>query len=117
LPRVELQASEAGVTVLAASIPLDLESGTIPTIPSTKLRVAFTASFTSSSDAAVATLQAALKAGHVVDIDVQGSDDEGWEKLEDLLSKATAQVPDNAGYIVLCECPYRTAFSQSTDLR
>jgi hypothetical protein len=94
-----------------------LESGTIPTIPSTKLRVAFTASFTSTSDAAVATLQAALKAGHVINIDVQDSGEESWEKLEDLLTKATAELPNNAGYIVLCECSARTAFSQSADLR
>ncbi|KAN0125428.1 hypothetical protein V8E53_015515 [Lactarius tabidus] len=101
LEGLESQASEAGVTVLAASIPLALESGTIPTIPSTKLRVAFTASFTSTSDAAVATLQAALKAGHVINIDVQDSGEESWEKLEDLLTKATAELPNNAGYIVL----------------
>lgn len=104
MPRLESQASEAGVTVLAASIPLDLESGTLPTIPSTKFRVAFTASFTGTSDAAVATLRAALKAGHIIDIDVQDSGEEGWEKLEDLLTKATAEAP-NTGYIILCECP------------
>jgi hypothetical protein len=101
LEGLESQASQAGVTVLAASIPLDLESGTIPTIPSTKFRVAFAASFTGTSDAAVATLQAALKAGHVIDIDVQEFGEEGWEKLEDLLTKATAGVPSDTGYIVL----------------
>ncbi|KAI9461254.1 hypothetical protein BJY52DRAFT_1203514 [Lactarius psammicola] len=100
LESLESQASESGITVLAVSIPLDLESGTIPTIPSTKFRVAFTASFTGTSDAAVATLQAALKAGHVVDIDVQDSGEEGWEKLEDLLTKATAEA-SNTGYIIL----------------
>ncbi|KAI9442379.1 hypothetical protein H4582DRAFT_1809587 [Lactarius indigo] len=89
-----------GVSVLAASIPLDLERGTIPNIPSTKFRIAFTASFTSTSDAAVATLQAALKACHVIDIDVQDSGEEGWEKLEDLLTKATAEA-SNTGYIIL----------------
>ncbi|KAF8265796.1 hypothetical protein EI94DRAFT_1803886 [Lactarius quietus] len=46
-----MQASEAGVTILAASIPL----------------------IASTSDAAVATLQAALKAGHVIHIDLQES--------------------------------------------
>lgn len=101
LEGLESQASEAGVTVLAASIPLDLESGTIPSIPSTKFRVAFTVSFTgTTSDAAVATLQAALKAGHIIDIDVQDSGEAGWEKLEDLLTKATAEVP-NTGCIIL----------------
>ncbi|KAH9161435.1 hypothetical protein EDB89DRAFT_2116826 [Lactarius sanguifluus] len=100
LEGLESQASEAGVTVLAASIPLDLESGTIPAIPSTKFRIAFTASFTSTSDVAVATLRAVLKAGHIIDIDIQDSGEEGWEKLEDLLTKATAEA-SNTGYIIL----------------
>ncbi|KAH9054186.1 hypothetical protein EDB87DRAFT_1647814 [Lactarius vividus] len=100
LEGLESQASEAGITVLAASIPLDLESGTIPAIPSTKFRIAFTASFTGTSDVAVATLQAALKAGHIIDIDVQDSGEEGWEKLEDLLTKATTDA-SNTGYIIL----------------
>ncbi len=51
----------------------------------------------------VAALRAALSAGHTVEIDVQGSGEENWEKLEDLLTKATADGLDT-GLIILCEC-------------
>ncbi|KAI0305556.1 hypothetical protein B0F90DRAFT_1699027, partial [Multifurca ochricompacta] len=89
LEGLEPQASEVGVTILAVSIPFNLESGTIPSIPQTKYPVTFTASFNGASDAAVAALRAALKADHIVDIDVSDLGDESWEKLEDLLTKAT----------------------------
>jgi hypothetical protein len=104
--RLESQASQAGVAVLAVSVPFSLESGTAPSIPSTKYPVTFTASFESTSDAAVAALRAALNAGHTVEIDVQGSGEENWEKLEDLLTKATADGVDT-GLIILCECSWR----------
>jgi hypothetical protein len=100
--RLESQASQAGVTVLAVSIPFNLESGTIPLIPSTKYPVTFTASFEGTSDAAVAALRAALSAGHTVEIDVQGTGDASWEGLEDLLTKATAD-GISSGLVVLCE--------------
>ncbi|KAI0268659.1 hypothetical protein BC834DRAFT_968117 [Gloeopeniophorella convolvens] len=90
LEGLESQASEAGVAILAVSIPFSLESGVLPSIPSTKYPVTLSTSYTSTSDAAVTALRAALKAGHTVDIDVQGSGDETWEKLEDLLTRATA---------------------------
>jgi hypothetical protein len=99
--RLESQASEAGVDVLAVSIPFDLESGSIPSVPSTKYPVTFTASFDNISDAAVAALRAALSAGHTVEIDVQGSGEEGWERLEDLFTKATAD-RINTGLVILC---------------
>ena len=89
--------------MLAVSVPFSLESGTVPLVPSTKYPVTFTASFGSSSDAAVATLRAALSAGHTVEIDVLGSGEENWERLEDLLTKATADGLDT-GFIILCEC-------------
>lgn len=89
--------------MLAVSVPFSLESGTAPSVPSTKFPVVFTASFESTSDAAVAALRAALSAGHTVEIDVQGSGEENWERLEDLLTKATADGLDT-GLIVLCEC-------------
>ena len=89
--------------MLAASVPFNLESGTVPSVPSTKFPVTFTASFDSTSDAAVATLRAALSAGHTVEIDVLGSGEENWERLEDLLTKATADGLDT-GLIILCEC-------------
>jgi hypothetical protein len=101
--RLESQASEAGVDVLAVSIPFDLESGTIPSIPTTKYPVTLTAPFNNTSDAAVAALRAALSAGHTVEIDVQGYGEEGWEKLEDLLTKATAD-RISTGLIILCAC-------------
>jgi hypothetical protein len=89
--------------VLAVSVPFSLESGTVPSVPSTNFPVTFTASFDSISDAAGATLRAALSAGHTVEIDVQGSGEENWEILEDLLAKATADGLDS-GLIILCEC-------------
>jgi hypothetical protein len=101
--RLESQASQAGVTILAVSILFNLESG-VPSIPSANFPITLSTSFTGTSDAAVATLQAALKAGHIVDIDVPGSEEEGWEKLEDFLTKATAD-PSSTGIIILCECP------------
>jgi hypothetical protein len=101
--RLESQASQAGVTVLAVSVPFNLESGTVPSVPSTKFPVIFSVSFESTSDAAVAALRAALSAGHTVEIDVQGSGEDNWERLEDLLTKATADGLDT-GLIILCEC-------------
>jgi len=100
LEGLESQASQAGITVLAVSVPFSLESGIVPSIPSTKFPVTFTASFESTSDAAVAALRAALSAGHTVEIDVQGSGEENWERLEDLLTKATADGLDT-GLIIL----------------
>ncbi|KAH9952980.1 hypothetical protein BC827DRAFT_1349606 [Russula dissimulans] len=100
LEGLESQSSQAAVTVLAVSIPFSLESGTIPSIPSTKYPVTFTASFQGTSDAAVAALRAALSAGHTVEIDVQGTGDASWEELEDLLTKATAEGV-TSGLIVL----------------
>lgn len=86
------------------SLPFSLESGTGPSVPAAaKYPVTFTASFESSSDAAVAALREALSAGHTVEIDVQGSGEENWERLEDLLTKATADGLDT-GLIILCEC-------------
>lgn len=99
--RLESQASEAGVSVLAVSIPFDLERGVVPSIPSTKYPVVLAASFDGSSDAAVAALRSALTAGHTVEIDAQGAGEEGWERLEDLLTKATFAV--STGLIILCE--------------
>jgi len=101
--RLESQASQAGVTVLAVSIPFSLESGTIPSIPSARYPITFTASFQGTSDAAVAALRAALSAGHTVEIDVQGAGDATWEGLEDLLTKATAEGV-TSGLVVLCQC-------------
>ncbi|KAF8492349.1 hypothetical protein F5888DRAFT_1729970 [Russula emetica] len=100
LEGLESQASQAGITVLAVSVPFNLESGTVPSVPSTKFPVIFTASFDSSSDAAVVALRAALSAGHTVEIDVQGSGEDNWERLEDLLTKATADGLDT-GFIIL----------------
>jgi hypothetical protein len=91
------------VDVLAVSIPFNLDSGSIPSVPSTKYPVTFTASFDNASDAAVAALRAALSAGHTVEIDVQGSGEEGWERLEDLLTKATVD-RISTGLIILCTC-------------
>ena len=101
--RLESQASQAGLTVLAVSVPFSLESGTIPSLPSIKFPVTLTASFDSSSDAAVAALRSALSAGHTVEIDVQGSGEESWERLDDFLTKATADGVDT-GLVILCEC-------------
>ena len=89
--------------MLAVSVPFSLESGTVPLVPSTSFPVTFAASFDSTSDAAVAALRAALSAGHTVEIDVQGSGEDSWERLEDLLTKATADGLDT-GLIILCEC-------------
>jgi len=97
---LDSQASEAGVAILAVSVPFSLESGTVPSIPSTKYPVILSAAFSSTSDAAVAALRAALSAGHTVEIDVQGSIEESRERLEDLLTKATAD-GINSGLIVL----------------
>jgi hypothetical protein len=89
--------------VLAVSVPFILESGTVPSVPSTKFPVILTAFFDGTSDAAVAALRAALSAGHTVEIDVQGSGEENWKRLEDFMTKATADGLDT-GLIILCEC-------------
>jgi len=78
-----------------------LESGSIPAIPTTKYPVTFTTPFDNASDPAVAALRAALSAGHTVEIDVQGYGEEGWERLEDFLTKATAD-RISTGFIILC---------------
>ncbi len=88
--RLESQASQAGLTILAILVPFSLESGTIPSVPSIKFPVTLTASFDNISDAVVTALQTALSAGHTVEIDVQGSGEENWERLDDFLTKATA---------------------------
>ncbi|KAH9978806.1 hypothetical protein BGW80DRAFT_1281017 [Lactifluus volemus] len=88
--------------VLFRSIPFNLDSGTVPSIPATKFPVTLSASFNGTSDAAVAALSAALKAGHIVDIDVPGYGEENWEKLEDFLTKATSDA-SGAGFIILCD--------------
>jgi hypothetical protein len=90
------------LTVLAVSVPFSLENGTVTSLPSTKYPVIFTASFDGSSDVAVAPLRASLSAGHAVEIDVHGSEEENWERLEDLLTKATADGLDT-GLVILCE--------------
>jgi len=100
LEGLESQASQAGLTILAASVPFNLESGTVPSIPSTNFPVTLSASFDTTSEAAVAALRAALIAGHTVEIDVHGSGEEIWERLEDLLTKATADRVDT-GLIIL----------------
>ncbi|KAI0256152.1 hypothetical protein BJV78DRAFT_1169612 [Lactifluus subvellereus] len=100
LEGLESQASQADVTILAVSVPFSLESGTVPSLPSANFPVTLSTSFSDTSDAAVAALQAALRAGHTVDIDVLGSEEEGWEKLEDLLTKATADA-SSTGLIIL----------------
>jgi hypothetical protein len=79
-----------------------LESGTVPAIPATKFPVTLSASFNGTSDAAVAALHAALQGGHIIDIDVPGYGEESWEKLEDFLTKATADA-SGTGFIILCE--------------
>jgi hypothetical protein len=99
--RLESQASQAGVAVLAVSLPFRLELGIAPVLPSIKYPVILSASFDGPSDAAVAALRAALTAGHTVEIDVQGAGEENWERLEDLLTKATHGV--DTGLIILCE--------------
>jgi hypothetical protein len=100
--RLESEASQAGVSILAVSIPFNLESGTVPSIPTTKFPVTLSTSFNGASDAAVAALRAALKAGHIIDIDVPGYGEESWEKLEDFLTKATDDA-SATGFIILCE--------------
>ena len=79
--------SRAGIVVFAVLIPFSLESGTVPLVLSTKFPVTFTTSFDSTSVAAAAARRAALSAGHKIEIDVQGSREESWERLEDLLTK------------------------------
>jgi len=99
LEGLESQASQAGVQVLAVSIPFSLESGIGPVLPSIDYPVTLTASFDGPSDEAVAALKAALTAGHTVEIDVQGAGEENWERLEDVLTKATYRV--DTGLIIL----------------
>jgi hypothetical protein len=57
----------------------------------------------------VAALQTALSAGHSVEIDVQGFGEENWERLDDFLTKATADGLDT-GLIILCECFVTSTF-------
>ncbi|KAI9456610.1 hypothetical protein F5148DRAFT_366928 [Russula earlei] len=89
LEGLESHASQAGVTVMAVSVPFSLESGTIPSVPSTKYPITFTTSFKDTSDAASTALRVALSVGHVVEIDVQETGEASWEGVEDLLTKAT----------------------------
>ena len=103
--RLEAQAAETGVEVIAAQVPYKLEDSTLPTLPASKYAVSFFAEFTAISDEAIAGLSAALKVDHIVDVDVKGdvnNMDAVWEGLEDLLTKATASLPGPAtGAIVL----------------
>lgn len=88
LAGLEAQASEADVTVLSAAIQFDLEDAQAPIISSAKYPISLSTSFTKHSEQAAANLNAALKAGSIVDIDVQASGDSGLDGLEDLLTRA-----------------------------
>ncbi|KZV66824.1 hypothetical protein PENSPDRAFT_584810 [Peniophora sp. CONT] len=98
------QASEAGVDILAIQIPFKLEDGALPELPSANVRITLKTTFTSPSESAVQALQAAVKAGHVVDLHIEGDGgamDESWEGLEELLTKATEAATIGEGAIVL----------------
>lgn len=99
------QAKEAGVDVLAVQIPFKLEDGALPELPTANVRVTLSTAYTSPSESAVQALQAAVKAGHVVDIHIESGDggalDDLWEGLEDLLTKATEAATIGEGAIVL----------------
>jgi len=104
LEGLEAQASRAGVSILSAEIPFQLEGGVAPTIPSSKFPISLAAPYTKLSDEAIAGLRAALKSGHIVDIDVQAAvnkdGESGWDGLEDLLTKATVDL-QGTGTIIL----------------
>lgn len=90
------QASQPGITVLAVSVPFSLDSSFGP----------FYQTFLSpSSDAADTALREASNAGRTVEIDVQESREENWERLrlEDLLTMTTVDWLDT-DLIILCEC-------------
>ncbi|TFY60398.1 hypothetical protein EVG20_g7437 [Dentipellis fragilis] len=92
-----------GVPILSAQVPFNLEDPELPTLPTAKFPVGLATTFTKPSEAAVKGLTAALKAGHIVDIDVQvdvADGDKAWEDLEEFLTKATADTA-GAGTIVL----------------
>ena len=88
-------------TVLTVSVPFSLESVTMTSVPST------VPSFQSPSpplSIAHRTLRSLLfehlSAGHTVEIDVQGSGEENWERLEDFLTKATADGLDRSHHLL-----------------
>ncbi|KAI0063563.1 hypothetical protein BV25DRAFT_1990559 [Artomyces pyxidatus] len=103
LEGLEAQASAVGATILSVSIPFNLENGAAPAIPSTQYPVSLSTAYTDVSDGAISGLAATLKAGHIVDIDVQAAIQDGdtaWDHLEDLLTKATVDL-QGSGKIVL----------------
>ena len=88
--------------MLSAAIQFDLEDAQAPIISSAKYPISLSTSFTKHSEQAAANLNAALKAGSIVDIDVQASGDSGLDGLEDLLTRAIDGL-EGRGTIILCE--------------
>ena len=111
--RPRLSAGTSSTPVLAIAVPFKLEDG-VPASPpsylapaaSSKPAIVLSATFSTSSPAAIDALAWALGEGYTVNVDCQSglTEESGWDALEEFLTKATAN-SGVKGKIVLCECP------------
>lgn len=99
------------VSVIALSIPYPL-SGQPPADLTAPAPIAFSFTFTEPTESLLAGLRWASDK-HPVDIDVRvdlGNGEQGWESLEELISKTVAGPGDSGPTpglkpIILCTCP------------
>ncbi|KAI9059133.1 hypothetical protein FKP32DRAFT_1596457 [Trametes sanguinea] len=99
-------ASSSTIPILAIAVPFVLESGAPASPPSylantrsSKPAIVLSTTFKQSSPEAIEALRWALREGFTVNVDVQSDlqTESGWDSLEELLTKATAQPEDNPG--------------------
>ncbi|EJD02996.1 uncharacterized protein FOMMEDRAFT_84801, partial [Fomitiporia mediterranea MF3/22] len=93
-------------SILAASIPLPAETGTIESVPTSaaasSVRIHFSATLDKSSPALIETIAHALKQGRIVDLHCDlGQTGSGWEVLENLIEKTMEAQEARKGKLVL----------------
>ncbi|KAJ7497398.1 hypothetical protein FB451DRAFT_1211335 [Mycena latifolia] len=102
---VGLQAKDPGVPILSLMVPFDLQTAQSelpPYVSGSSIPISLSTSFSKSTPEAVASLKWALAQGRPVDIDVLTAlSDSAFEGFEDLLSKATADLPSGAPPIII----------------
>ncbi|KAH9940393.1 uncharacterized protein BXZ73DRAFT_88651 [Epithele typhae] len=105
----ELSSDSSSTPVVAIAVPFKLEDGVPATTPSylasgssSTPAIVLTTTFTETSSEAIAALEWALKQKFTVNIDVQSGleEENGWEAIEDFLTKATADA-EAKGKIIL----------------
>jgi hypothetical protein len=97
---------DPGVPILSLMVPFQLQAAQNELPPYTSglsIPISLSTSFSKSTPEAIASLRWALSQGRPVDIDIRAAlSDSAFEGLEDLLSKAIADLP-SVPPIIICE--------------